>query len=137
VINITRFDSGDQGTFGILTLEDFFAWTCELPWRDNQPFVSCIPVGDYEAVPYISRHFGKVYLILHTGIRIGILTHSGNVGGDKSLGFLTHTLGCILLGKYLGRLMRQKAVLFSKPIMNRFLEKAGDRRLKLTIREAF
>ena len=137
IITINRFKRSDQGTFGVLTLEDFFSWTCELPWRNNGSNISCILAGEYEAVPYLSSHFGRVYLVLNVDGRIGILSHPGNVGGDKSLGYKTHTLGCILQGKYLGRVFGQDAITYSRPTMNRFLQKANNRRLKLIIKEVF
>jgi len=132
---ITRFKRSDYGTFGVLILENFFSWTCELPWKDNQSNISCIPIGEYKAIPYPSKHFGKVYLVLGVTGRIGILTHSGNIGGDVSLGYKTHTHGCILQGKYIGQVYNQDAILYSRPTMNRFLEKANNRKLKLVIRE--
>ena len=47
-IELLRTDYAEQGTRGILTLPHGWAcFTIELPWRDNEPYVSCVPEGDY------------------------------------------------------------------------------------------
>lgn len=55
-----------------------------------------------------------MYLITGVEGRSGIRIHSGNFAGDKSLGLKTHSYGCILPGKYKGRLMNQRAILCSR-----------------------
>ncbi len=47
--------------------------------------------------------------------------HPGNVGGDTTQGFRTHTKGCILLGRRRGWLWGQKAVLSSRPTVMEFM----------------
>lgn len=47
-VDLLRTEYSDLGTRGILTLPH--GWSCftiELPWLDNEAFVSCIPEGDY------------------------------------------------------------------------------------------
>ena len=40
---------GEQGTNGTLTFEgEVICRTIELPWRNNLPRLSCIPVGSYK-----------------------------------------------------------------------------------------
>jgi len=51
--------SSATGTFGSLSIDgEPFCATCEQPWNDNQPDVSCIPPGDYELLPYDSPAHG-------------------------------------------------------------------------------
>ena len=70
--------------------------TLELPWKNNQPFISCIPTGHYLMSPWVSPKFGKCYII-----------EGGTVG--KTFGQRTHCLfhaanwvgqlnGCIAVG---------------------------------------
>jgi Family of unknown function (DUF5675) len=51
--------------------------------------------------------------------RDGILIHSGNFGGDVEKGFVSHILGCILVGEYFGTLQNQLAILCSTPARTR------------------
>ena len=66
--------------------------TLELPWLNNQPFVSCISPGTYKAVKTYSNTFGWCIHILYAQNRYGILIHAGN--------FYTNTKGCILVGNH-------------------------------------
>lgn len=65
--------------------------TLELPYRNNEFRVSCIPVGTYLCVWHLSPKFGWTYLLQGTEPRTHILFHAGNYAKD--------TWGCILLGK--------------------------------------
>lgn len=134
---IERFETSEQGTFGKLYNPDFFCFTGEPPWRDNRPNISCIPVGIYEVKIRKSSKYGITYWITNVPDRMWILQHSGNVCGDKSLGYRTHTYGCQLLGKYVGVLEGQKAVLYSKPTVNKFMDVMGYEDYTLTIREEY
>lgn len=77
-------------THGTMRLPDgTLLHTLELPWRDNQPNVSCIPEGEYWCAPE-QRHNRPSYRIHDVPGRSGVLIHTGN--------FLTDTSGCILPG---------------------------------------
>jgi len=132
---LLRYSSDDQGTLGILATEDFFCYTLELPWRDNLPNVSCVPVGEYEVELRRSPKFGNVYWIKNIPGRSFILQHSGNLAGDKDKGYLTQTYGCQLLGQRIGFLEGQKAVLNSRLTVKRFIEYMKGENYKLQIRE--
>ena len=70
--------------------------TLELPWKDNEPQISCIPIGDYKVVKRWSNKYKFHFHIQDVENRSFILIHAGN--------FHTHTKGCILVGddlKYL------------------------------------
>jgi len=132
---LRRFSTDDQGTFGLLHLiqEWFGCYTIELPWKDNEPFRSCIPAGTYPFVPYESSQFGDTYLVQDVSDRWGILLHAGNVAGDVTEGYRTHSEGCLMVGKRKGRLWGQKAVLLSRPTIRRLKESLDGREGKIEI----
>ena len=104
-LTLSRGPSGPKGTFGILfsSTNEPLCLTLELPWKDNQPDVSCIPEGEYQ----VSRNqTAKGGFRLHdVPGREGVLIHAGNTIRD--------ILGCILVGKSLGMLHDLPAVLGS------------------------
>lgn len=52
--------SGPNGTFGEMQIDGVhFCATCEQPWNDNLQGHSCIPVGDYQLLPYESPAHGS------------------------------------------------------------------------------
>ena len=65
--------------------------TIELPWKNNEPLVSCIPEGTYD-MEFKHSPFFKVNLwrLLKVPNRQGILIHSGN--------YTRQIKGCILVG---------------------------------------
>ena len=82
-------------TLGTLTLTNgistvFQGRTLELPWRDNQRNISCIPKGRYRVVPRTSQKFGRHYHITAVPGRSSILIHPGN--------FYFQIRGCVLVG---------------------------------------
>ena len=116
-----RQQSTDQGTFGILYTLGFKCYTLELPWRDNKSNLSCIPKGTYAVHWTYSPHF-KRYMYQITGVtgRAGIRIHSANYAGDVTKGYRSHLYGCIALGKRIGILDGQKAILVSRPTVRAF-----------------
>ena len=80
----------DECTIGLLTIGDFQCFTLELPWKDNQRNISCIPAGTYEYIYRISPSNGEVLQLLSVKDRTFIQIHAGN--------FTRHTEGCILVG---------------------------------------
>ena len=72
---------------GALQLTGF---TLELPWRDNERQVSCIPPGKYRLKHFHSPKFGRCLELQQVPGRDAILIHAGNYNRD------TH--GCILIG---------------------------------------
>lgn len=132
---IVRGPSSVEGTFGELRGRGFSCKTVELPDRGNAPNLSCVLVGTYDCRPYKSNRFGQVYLVDGVKGRSYILTHSGNLAGDKLRGLRTHSAGCILLGKYFGSLHGQKAVMCSRPAVRQFKQVMGDKPFTLEIKE--
>ncbi|MCK5788549.1 MAG: hypothetical protein KAH32_06100 [Chlamydiia bacterium] len=95
VVIITRQDLGDKQTLGELLIYKnsqviFKCDTLELPWKDNETGVSCIPTGAYNIKRYSSEKFTNVYSIPGVSDRSYILIHSGN--------YYTDIEGCILVG---------------------------------------
>ena len=124
---LVRTETGDQGTFGCLVVNgDLLLHTAELPWRNNQVNISCIPAGEYNVVPYHSHKFGSVFHVLDVPGRTWILIHCGNLAGDVSKGFRTHSEGCILIGKYKGHLGEQEAVMSSRAAMRLFKQQISE-----------
>lgn len=77
----------DTETIGTLLYEgQKIAYTLELPWRDNQKNISCIPCGRYQG-----NLVGSTIRLHNVPGRNGIKIHVGNSHKDIR--------GCILLGK--------------------------------------
>lgn len=120
-IYLNRISRTDQGTEGILSVPSlsFSCYALELPWRDNRPSVSCIPPGSYRMSWRISKKYNAFHIQQVSG-RSFILIHSGNFAGDNAMGFKSHSEGCILLGKSMGHLQGQRAVLASRDTVAKF-----------------
>lgn len=92
-VDLIRIVSNDKGTIGILVINnELFCNTLELPWKNNERQISCIPAGTYTCKRWYSPSFGWTYLVLDVPNRSYIEFHTGNTIKD--------TKGCILLGKY-------------------------------------
>ena len=128
---VRRLETGDQGTFGVLTAGAFVCRMIELPWRENRNSVSCIPPGEYGLFPRWSKWRGYlVYQLDGVPDRVAVQIHVGNVAGDKSLGWLSHSEGCLLVGREFGVLRppgkrTQRGVLLSRPSMSGLMETLG------------
>ena len=136
-VYLFRLRRHDQGTEGQLLTTGFNSYTLELPWRDNKRNISCIPAGVYDCIIRRSPRFGLTYWVLKVPDRTYILIHSGNWAGDRALGFKTHVNGCILLGKKMGYLQEQRAVLNSRITIRKFANLMKNKEFKLHIMEAF
>jgi len=97
---LERFAWCPEGTYGVLKFPDgteFF--TCERPWRGNEAFVSCIPVGVYyleqRYSPVVQRtsggEFAEGWEVTDVVDREYIMLHPGNWPEDVE--------GCIAVGK--------------------------------------
>ena len=91
---LRTIDNGKQ-TNGVLYVVDedkilFECFTLELPWKDNQRRVSCIPEGEYKAIKHHSPKFGNSVWIQDVPNRSEILIHPAN--------YVRQLLGCIAVG---------------------------------------
>lgn len=134
---LTRLETSDEGTFGILTYTFGHLFTGELPWRGNAKGESCIPTGTYNVLMRVSPRFGRCYHIEAVPERTNILLHNGNWCGDDHLGFKTHVDGCILLGLSRGSLEGQHAVFSSRRARHKFEAEMGGKPFELEIVEQY
>lgn len=95
---LRRKETSSEGTFGLLESEALEMHTGELPWKNNQRSVSCIPVGRYLCKAHISPRHGKCFWLQDVPGRSEILIHAANWMGDTTLGFKSNLEGCIAVG---------------------------------------
>ncbi|MCH8535432.1 MAG: DUF5675 family protein [Flavobacteriaceae bacterium] len=78
-----------EGTYGALFLDgEFICFMIELPWRDNQRRISCIPDGNYPIQKRYTPKFKNHLLVEHVPNRSGILIHPANNALKELLGCL-------------------------------------------------
>src|SRR5258705_13635994 len=99
----TYFPNGANGE--LLLNGERVCSTIELPWKNNQPRISCIPEGRYELRDRYTHRFGKHFIVLNVPERSYILVHAANDA-------LKEIKGCIaavttLTGEGRGILSRQ------------------------------
>lgn len=127
---LKRIDSSSECVLGVLELDGKeICKTLELPWRDNEKVISCIPAGEYKLSPYPSSRFGEVYIVNDVPNRTGILIHTGNTASDIE--------GCILVGDSYGKLNGKRAVLNSRQAFNFIKELLGNEEYMLNIVNAY
>lgn len=136
---LTRGPSSDEGTFGRLEFGAHKICSIELPWRDNQPRKSSIPIGVYRCELVNSPKFGRVYGVLEVQGRSNILIHAANFGGNVELGFQSDLLGCIAPVMSIGMVQTkagkaQKGGLRSRDALELFMSWAGGEPIELEIR---
>jgi hypothetical protein len=84
-------DNGVQTTGHLYLDGKRLCATLELPWKDNQRFVSCVPTGSYRVLKYDAPSFKEAtWMLMRVNERSGILIHQGN--------FHDQIRGCILVG---------------------------------------
>ncbi len=135
ILEIKRVQSDDEGTDGVIYTEGFACYTLELPWRDNQVNISCIPNGTYTAMLDDSVTIGKMHVIRLDNVqgRTGILIHVANVAGDVVKMLDSDVQGCIAVGFGKGELHNQKAVFDSRDAMTELLAIVGTETIGVTI----
>jgi len=114
-LEIIRFCRSERmGVFSTLTLPGGWnAYTCERPWLDNRPDVSCIPAGVYTLhwAPsnLMATHWPDLgthaWHFMDVPERTEILLHPGNV--------LIDSKGCVLAGASLGQLWKDGQLYWS------------------------
>lgn len=134
---LVRGPSTNQGTFGTLTFGAQTCGTLELPWRDSERKVSCIPHGRYRCAIVQSPKFGRVYEVQAVPGRSAILIHAANLAGDSEYGWTTELLGCIAPHEQRGTMrvggLTQAAGLRSRQALQRLMAWAGGRPFDLVI----
>jgi hypothetical protein len=94
-MELKRIEKNENQTLGVINVYDqqtilFSCKSLELPWKNNNQNVSCIPPGTYTVQKLIDQKFGNHFHVMNVPNRGGILIHAGN--------FYTQTQGCILVG---------------------------------------
>lgn len=101
-IHIQRIEQSDKQTTGKLLIKDlsgkvlFECFTLELPWKNNERRISCIPIGTYLVRPRVSQKYGQHLHILDVPNRDFILIHEAN--------YVHQLQGCIAVGQKLSDL---------------------------------
>lgn len=93
---INRYHETNNQTLGVLSIFNghkhlYSCYTLELPWKNNERKVSCIPNGKYRIIKRYSEKHRTHFHITEVENRDFILIHSGN--------FHFEIEGCILVGK--------------------------------------
>jgi len=133
---LTREDRSADGTFGRMTVGGLTLFSGELPWADNAPDRSCIPVGEYRCAFTFSPRFRRMlYLVIDVPGRSGIRFHAANLMGAVDQGRKSQLNGCIALGERIGFMDGQKALLLSAPALRRFESALGGGPFDLEVRD--
>ena len=121
-IYLRRFDMDNNNCLGVWRQDDleFPLFTCELPWRQNAVFNSCIPRGIYILEPIISSKFGNCFSVEQVAGRSKIRVHAGNT--------YLNTLGCILIGMAAGNLEKEESTLYSRQALDLLISKIKEPR---------
>ena len=115
---LVRTVRSDAGTFGHLLHMDFQLHSLELPWRDNQHGISCIPAGIYTAKADTTGKW-QYWQIEDVPNRDAIEMHPATWAGDVAKGFKSDLRGCISFGLRKGRIEGQECILDSRLALER------------------
>lgn len=126
----------DKQTHGTLTVYDedsgdelFKCRTLELPDKDNQRNISCVPEGFYDVVPRTSPKYSSHLILKDVPNRSYILIHPANYVGSVNPRTGSPDLrGCIAVGEKYGDITGDgiPEILNSKNTMKKLLEVAPD-----------
>lgn len=126
-LELIRIHKGDDVTLGTIRFGKEIIFTLENPWKDNKPYVSCIPEGRYEAIQHLSPKFGRSFYIREVPNRTEILIHPGNREKD--------TKGCILLGQSVNKTREEEPFIgYSRRALASLMDFVEDRDFVLTIK---
>lgn len=141
-VTLVRGASTDDGTFGKLTVCGKTFYSLELPWKDNHPDTSCIPVGTYECVvspsARMTQLFNKdMYHVTNVPKRDGVCIHPSNYAGDTSLGKRSDLEGCIAVGDGVSKDEKgQKIIVDSRVSITEFMKLLNNQPFQLVISNA-
>lgn len=99
--------SGAGGTFGNLLIDGRqFCRTCEQPWDDNKPNQSCLPLGQYQLLPYDSPRHGRTVVFHNPALGVyGTPEMESPTGTGRSLceihvaNWPSELQGCVAVGE--------------------------------------
>ena len=131
LFTIKRTHYRDDGVFGVMDREGQpFCVTIELPWKNNQKEISCIPEGEYLCERFLRSSGQETFLVLNVPNRDGILIHTANTISDLR--------GCIGIAEFFHKKdvsgNTQTSVGMSKDAFNEFMNMlSGQKTFKLVI----
>lgn len=132
---LTRTETGETGTFGILVTDSGFScYTGELPWKNNIQGKSSIPDGIYQCIRSDSTKHGMCYHVQGVTGRTDIEIHSANWMGDVDKGLKCQLLGCIAPGRAIIDIIGQKGVSSSRDALYSLEEDLEKKPFELTIK---
>ena len=112
-IVVERLCYHPKGVLGRFHIKDQEFYTIERAWVNNEPYISCIPEGNYIALPYSSEKYPDTFEVMEVPNRTKILfCHKGN--------YPHNVQGCFALG--LSVWDDRIAVQSSKAAMEKFRE---------------
>ena len=89
------------GTFGQIIHDNIpVCPTVELPWKNNERSVSCIPPNRYLVTPYTRQSGRNAFLVNDVPARTSILIHIANLAAELR--------GCIAPGVYFKKIWTKK-----------------------------
>lgn len=100
-------DPDSSATPGDMVVGAETLYTLELPWADNHPQKSCVPLGLYELVEYDSPSHGNTWCLRNPALKImgrDILSPDQVAAGLRSMceihaaNWSRQLLGCIAIG---------------------------------------
>lgn len=117
---LQRLTTDKEETLGALLIDGYPEMlTLELPYKDNEQNISCIPYGEYVCKKTHNRttlgglSLPETFEVTEVENRGGILFHMGNTTKDTS--------GCILVGSEYGNIGASRAILQSRKAFTKFL----------------
>lgn len=132
---LNRDPSDDQGTSGVVTTPSGLRlYSGELPDRGNIPDKSCVNKGSYVCKHLPSPRHGWCYYLLDVEGRMNVEIHIGNFFGNVDNGYKSDVLGCIILGRAIGEIDNQRAILSSRDAVQAFEADMEKKDFLLTIR---
>jgi hypothetical protein len=86
-------------TLGQMTLDDgTLIYSLELPWKDNQKDVSCVPLGTYKLIPYTSPKHDSTWYLENEELGVGGAGAQRSFCEIHSANWVSQLEGCIALG---------------------------------------
>lgn len=70
MIVVTRDYDSITGTHGTMSLNGRLYHTLEPPDLGNQPFASCVPLGEYVLLPFDSPKYGETYIMVNPDLNV-------------------------------------------------------------------
>lgn len=121
-LTIKRLSDDGYQTLGLIfSPSNIVFHSLELPWKNNEHKISCIPKGIYDVEKRYSEKYGWHFHVLNVPDRDMILVHVGNYFSDIK--------GCILPGKGLADINGDGKldVTASRPALNALLKIMPDK----------